>query len=443
MVHVLPPVDRSTFASRFGSSLGQNLGEGAAKGFDTSRENAALKKRGIDVSGIEDPETRAQIIAHELAYGRGKRNAEATRGLLTDEEKGYNNRKEKLPEFVGKRPKNLTSPKFEESTTPSKRATILTPDEVKTQGVNFARMSTEAGRPMSDEEGIQLIHSINEQDKASNANQMALETHYGDIGSKVYQAQFDEPSLEIDAMFRKKAEDEGQSGKSEAEIKQSLVKEAIKLKNKIDDVKRAIKSQRPLSRLARKASGKAQSMQKEEEDLRKEIKPLLDAGLYDETRAILSEGGKAPEERESLITSLGEPTKKILNNFPKIQKQVPGKMEPRKKAGLGGFGYITQSAIEQKSEENASYTPEQMETINSTIKDIFKSEPKANLLLLRKELENKNVNWEAFKDAIDQGVLEGYIDLSDKDQYDMYSLLKEPPLGDLDKEIYKLGIIGR
>lgn len=81
MVHVLPPVDRSTFASRFGSELGQNLDEGLTKGFDTAkenkqqveqlqRENEAFKKLGFDLSGIEDPKMRQLYLSESL---KGKR----------------------------------------------------------------------------------------------------------------------------------------------------------------------------------------------------------------------------------------------------------------------------------------------------------------------------------------------------------------------------------
>jgi hypothetical protein len=432
--------------------LGMGATEATNKGIELygeKLENDALKKKGIDVSGIRDPETRAQIISHELQYGKRKTKAESTRGLLTGEnESEPAKRREKLPEFMeGK--SSLQKEGFEQRgkqenvNEPSKRATILPPDEVINKGVQYARMSSQAGNPMSDEEGISIVHAFNEEAKHSNAQQMALETHYGNVGSDVVSSYFPNPSPEIDNHFRKKAEEAGESGKSEADIKKDLNKEAIRLKNQISNIRKNIKPQRLGSKAYRKLKGTYKDKEKEEENIRKEIKPLLDAGFYDETRQLLSEEGLYPEETESLVTSLSEGTKKSLSQFPKMNKEVPGKMQPRKKAGLGLAGAVTQNAIERKMEKEAGYTPEQMETINDSVKNIFTSDPQANMILLRKAFEDKGVDWRAFKDSIDQGILEGYIDLKTEDQFNHYSDLSEPPLDDLDEMLYNAGIIGR
>ena len=323
-----------------------------------------------------------------------------------------------------------------------RRSEVLNPEEVMQQGAQLAKMSTDAGRPMSDEEGYSIVNSLNEDKKVANAQQMQLETHFGDVGSHVLSSYYPDASEEINTLVRKKAEEAGESGQSEADIRKNLVQEVVKLKNQIANVKKSIKPTTLFSKLGRKLTGSGRSAEKEEEHLRKEIKPLLDQGLYDESRAILSEGGLYPEQRERVVSGLAEPTKKAMTQFPNMKKEVPGKMG-KKKAGLGGWGSVVQHGIEEKLEEAAPYSPKQMETINSAVKDIFTNEPKANLILLRKEFEDRGVDWQAYKDAVDQGVLEGYIKLEDEDQYNMYSDIQEGPLDDLDKMMYKLNLIGR
>lgn len=444
-----PIIPANQTRQNYAKMIGDQLSEGMKAYLGQQkleRENQALRGRGIDVSGITDPETRAQIIAHELQFGKGKRKAESTRGFFGEGSKETypSSQRENLPGFMEGTTKKTTS--FDSSKDefqPSKRAKVLTPQEVIQQGISLARMSTDSDNPMSDEQGIQTIHSMNEQARQVNNEQIAIENHYGDIGEGAIASHYKEASPEIRTIFRKKGEEAAESGKSEAEIQKELVKEAVRLKNQIANIKKSVKPTTLFSKLGRKLTGTERTQEKEEEHLRKELKPLLDEGLYDEARSILSEGGLYPEQRERVITDLSEPTKKQLVQFPNIKKNVPSKMEPKKKVGLGGWGFVTQGAIEKELEKSSSYTPEQMGTINDAVKNIFMSEPKANLILLRKEFEKKGVDWQGFKDAIDQGILEGYINLEDEDQFNMYSDLQEPPLSDLEEMMYKLNLIGR
>ncbi len=460
MVQIIPAANRKrSFASEAGSALGQGFNESFAESFSDARklkkENEALKKRGIDVEGMTG-DTRAQVIAHELQYGKKKNTAESTRGFFANENpeiKGQMQEPKKgLPEFLNKESNqqivnkdNIASFKERNIPTYAARERVLSPQEEIQQGSRFAKMSTENGNPMSDEQGIAIVHGMNEDKKAYNQEQMNLEKHYGDIGEGALTSYFKNPSPEIATMFRKKGEEAFRdgSGRSEAEIQKDLVKQAIELKNIIANVEKSIKPDRLLANLGRHIQGNRKSHEKFQTELKNNLKPLLEMGLYDEARALLSKGGLAREETENAITELSETTKKELSQFPKMIKEIPNKMEPRKRAGLGGWGSVVQKANENQAAENSPYTPDQIAQIDNTVENIFKKDPNTNLILLRKQFEDKNVNWEAYKDAINKGVLEGYIDISDPERNNQYTDLQEPPLGDLDKMMYNVKLLGR
>ena len=92
MVQIIPAAKQKySFGSAVGQSFGEGLGEGLKESDDRRRqdryreeEDQALKKRGIDLSGIRDPETRAAVISNDLKRGSKRRVAKDSKYLDTN-----------------------------------------------------------------------------------------------------------------------------------------------------------------------------------------------------------------------------------------------------------------------------------------------------------------------------------------------------------------------
>ncbi len=104
--------------------------------------------------------------------------------------------------------------------------------------------------------------------------------------------------------------------------------------------------------------------------------------------------------------------------MPSITKK--GRITPT--GGMGTLG----SAFSESSKR--TYTPQEIELINDTVSDVFTEDPSANIVLVRKALESKGVDWRSYKDALDKGVQTGKIKLN-AEQFDQYSQMDEPPIG--------------
>jgi hypothetical protein len=139
----------------------------------------------------------------------------------------------------------------------------------------------------------------------------------------------------------------------------------------------------------------------------------------------LEEKGYEVEERESIISDLNENSKKIVSQLPKFSK-IPT--------------FRTKFTIPY--ETSMEYTPEDQNLIRSTLEQTLQNDPSTNLILLRKEFENKNIDWNTFKTALDELILEGKIHLND-DQSKHLDDLDQPPLDLLDQLLYKLGFRGK
>jgi len=146
---------------------------------------------------------------------------------------------------------------------------------------------------------------------------------------------------------------------------------------------------------------------------------------------LLSELGYHPEERESIITDLGEPARKIISQLPKMNK-TEFKENGSEEYQFGGPASFPQ--------------PEFSEQVRKQIKDslskIVTADPSVNLILLRKVYEDKNVDWQTFKDDINDLIIEGKF-MMDDDQFKHLDLLDTPPLDNLDKLLYGIKLIGR
>lgn len=475
MVQVLEKVPG--FAEQMGLGVGKLAGEaigsyfgGRIQGQQLAKENEYLKENyGVDLTGITNPTTRSQIIADELKYGRMKRQAAGTEGIdyvppsaretgakskedraaerkrFVEEESKYE--REPLPEFKAgakrKPPKEITPEglpsNFPQPETKGAKRQILDAYQLIDEGKRIATERNKVGIPTTVEQGYTIAQGINDENKLYNQaveadikQKVEAERQYGDIAVKKLDKVFPDATDEHKALFKRKGEEAAREGGTEAQIERKLSEEARKFKNTIANVKKSIPPSRLTERAKQKALGTERDFDKTKNDIRLKLKPLLDEGLYDTSRNLLSELGYHPEEREAIIADLGENARKTLAQFPKLEKTFT--------KGAAGFVAETKYGIPSAEKQ---YSPEDSERIYSTIRDIMNAEPSTNLILLRKSLEDKGVDWRTFKDSINDLVLSGEIKPLNDDQFNHLDLLDNPPLDNLDKILFGLKLIGR
>lgn len=329
---------------------------------------------------------------------------------------------------------------------------VMSPRQVIDQGVALAERVRNSGQEMSDEEGIAQVQernnaNINYQQHLTNQENENIrkQEFYGNKGLSALQRVLPDASPKIQDMFQKEGENLWKSGDSEAEISSKLNEKAKTLANNIDSIERLPGPTRIHNGLYRIFNGTYKGQADEFKEVQRKIKPLLDQGLYEETRNLLSEKYQ-PEEVENLITSLGEGSKKVLADFPKFEKydasqfeggEVGNKVKAQKeKIKAGKAKPFDTSYLNQPSED-------EIERLNTSVKNAVLAEPSVNLLLLRKAYEDKNVNYQQFRNALGEALVSGEIKLNEEQLQMMDKYLDTPPLYNLDKLWYKLGFTGR
>src|SRR6185295_3788510 len=221
-----------------------------------------------------------------------------------------------------------------QTATSGKVEPLLTPPQ-KSQAikkrVNDAR---EAGVPMSFEQAREEINA-EEQDKklhnaeveTENKRQAQSQREYGKKGVEQLKSVFPESTAEMDAIFKQKAEKYAatEEGKSEANFDRHMAKEATDFKNMYSNVRKDLDAPRLQNKLERAWNDSEKSFEQSANDLRVKLKPLLDLGLYDTSRKLLTDLGYYPEEREQIINPMSKRKKTVINKVPKTKKTVKEK----------------------------------------------------------------------------------------------------------------------
>lgn len=226
----------------------------------------------------------------------------------------------------------------------------------------------------------------------------------------------------IIAWFRKKGEEISQVGKSEAERKRYLANEAANFKNSIVNVENDLSAPRLHNASQRWFNNEYKSFEQSAQDLRTTLKPLLDNGFYDLARNLLEKKGYGLEERDYILNPLNIQAESIISALPKPKiKLKPNQL----------LGALPTNATNISSEE-----------LKNSILKIKDANPNFSLPLVRKALEDKAVDWRQYKDAVNELVDSGQLELT-ADQRNQIGYLDKPPLGLLDSILQGLNIIGR
>jgi hypothetical protein len=442
MVQVLQGRESRERRPSFAERLNVGLGRGLEMGSQIIKERntkSALKKEGIDPDLPSEFQQMAyqaklnkQLVNDERAYAL--KNAQNQSDIRTQPQED-DFPEEQEPSLRQSRKQPIRDRKNPELST--QKLPVKSPDQIKQEATELANRYRENNIPVSDQEIMQELDSENNRAISYNNNLDIQEQNtrnkqrdYGALGVDKISQLLPEASQQVRDIFQKRGEDLATSGKSEAEISSELSKEATKLKNNISNVSRSIGPRRTHSGIVKDLLGTSRSSIKQQDDMRLKLKPLTDQGLYDEARSLLSGLGYEPEERENLLSSLGEAAKTELAQFPELS---------REKHGIGKSVDFSKGYPSVKPQE---FSPRDIEKINASVSNVLKKDPATNMILLRKAYEDKGVGWEEFKNALNDAILSQGITLND-DQLNALDILDQPPENLLDKILGKLGFSGR
>ncbi len=327
-----------------------------------------------------------------------------------------------------------------QSDLPPGKLPILSPQDEVAQGRKRFDDLNAQGKPTTLEQSIadvraenQVYKDYNKQIDTDRQERVSSQEKYGGIAEDSLKKVLPEATPEQLAIAKKWGEEEAGKNMSEADIKRTLDKKSTKLSNDIDNVRQKISAPRLQNSLSRRALGSYKDFEQAAGDLRLELKPLLDLGLYDTARNLLEETGYAPEEREIIINPLNERTVNTLNQVPKAKIE---------KMSAPTFGISTPIP----SGVAGRYNEGQQKNVEDGIKNVFQHNPNASIVLLRKSFEDKGYDWQIYKKALNKLATEtsenGGIDLTD-DQFNQLIYLDQPPLNHLQELLHGLHLIGR
>lgn len=340
-----------------------------------------------------------------------------------------------IPKNVGSNepPGNLPQP-----ATAGIARTVLSPIEMVPAAKELAAQRTAAGMPTTVPQALEELKATNEENKLYNASveeerrqRIESQREYGEKAVEQLKKVYPESTPEQQAIFRKLAEKTAGLEKSEADIEKSLAIEARKFKNNIVNIKEDLSAPRVYKELHRKLLGSEKSFNEAAGDLRVKLKPLLELGLNDTARNLLTDLGYYPEERESVIFPLSDRAKTAINLIPSTKKTF--KIDEKR----------MMPGLEQKFLPGEEiYPPKAQDNIKEGIQEVLKNDPNVSLVLLRKSLEDKGYDWRIFKNALNELINSDQVKLND-DQFQQLIYLDSPPLNNLEKILHGLNLRGR
>ncbi len=440
-IQIIPAA--KTFGGEFGRAIGGGLGSGLSQGLEEGREEKKklISKKALEAEGI-NPDLPNEF--QQMAY-----QAKLNKQQLLDERE-YNLKNSQKRSDIKR---DIDEPKENEpnlSTKPSKKPTqnpklsterlpVKSPDQIREEATQLADRYRQSGINVDDNDVLAELDSENNRALSHNQNLDIQEQNfrnkqrdYGALGVDKITQLLPDASQNVRDIYQKKGEELATSGKSEAEISEALSKDATKLKNTIGNISRSIGPRRTHSGIVKDILGTSRESVKQQEDMRIKLKPLLEQGLYDESRSLLSNLGYEPEETETILSNLGEAAKTELAQFPKISKETQGSTwESLKKFAKG-----------ERSVEAPEFSPENVEKVRESVSNVLKKDPATNLILLRKAYEDKGADWETFKNALNEAITSQDITLNE-DQLNALDILDQPPENLLDKILGKFGFSGR
>lgn len=413
--------------TNFGGDLGKAVGSGVGafgkelgERYAQRKENEALKKLGVDVPMGLTPETRQMVVAEKLR--RGLLLKQGAESIPQELRKGdAQNQVQGQPQSNRNIPNQSSSPTQQVSNVPAQQP-ILTAEQMKQKAEQRTTAKINNGVEANFNDELNELRRENQ----DNLNYRAVQEAAGSLSDDALSNVMKKPTDEQLGIFNKKAEEYALQGISPGEMKRKLAVDAKNFKNAISRVEKGIEPNRIGSKISKTLAGTGIESDRAVQSMRLKVKPLLDMGLYDTARNLLSEKGYAPEERERIVANLGETATRALADYPAAKTTH----------GYQGAPFPTKMAT-----PIAPGSPE-AEKFQSTVKDVLTKDPATNLILLRKGFMDKGVDWRTFLYTMND-MIENKEFSPNEDQLKALETLDEPPLNNLDKILFELDLIGK
>lgn len=313
----------------------------------------------------------------------------------------------------------------QEATT-GQKLSLLSPSEKPAAAKQLQAERKAAGIPTTLPEAMAEINALEEDKKLHNRavdeelkQQVIAQKNYGQKAVDELKKVYPEATPEIESVFKKFGEEEAQKGKSEADIDRSLALKAKNFSDQIATIKKEASAPRLYNYINKAFQGNYKNAEQSASDLRIKLKPLLDMGLYDTARNLVSSLGYYPEEVDMTVNPLGEREKIALNKVPKI-----------KMGNSKNPSYLNPEPIRDQ------------ESVKLALKDLKQANPNFSLVLGRKALEDKGYDWRMYQDALNELEQSGEFEFTD-DQRKQLGNLSEPPLSGMQIILEGLKLIGR
>lgn len=415
---ILP--ERKSFGAELAGSLGESAGRILPRELSQQLENRALQQRGFNLSGVRDPAMRQQLMQMQMQRMQNIGEAMAKEGLTAG----------MMPAQMSGMPQSQAAlqqlPQAQQAAMPQQG---MIPDATleDIQARTLAKQQSEIQRQV--QQGLKYgyvpdVETIR-----------ARQGKYGQIfeDALLKTSPEDGYSEELKAIARELGQNAYSSGKDE----QTIAREATQLANRIANAKQRAETllstgpQRQLEQLF-----KGNLSRTDEKKLlaaaAAAVKPFVEIGAPGEAREYLAKAKWNPEQIESIIqksmgTGFSESTRSIIASAPQFQQPLKFLSGPRK-GEVYDARPLPKSAYPQ---------------VKDIVFNILDADPNANLVLLRKELEAKGVDWQSYKKAVDEAVLAGKINNRSKAYQYAERVLERPPVGFLDRIFLSYGIGGR
>jgi hypothetical protein len=345
-----------------------------------------------------------------------------------------------LPNFMGQQnyPNNVGPQggpgQVPQAATSGQKVPLLTPSDQIKAAKELQLEKKRNGITSTVRENLDEVKASEDEKKLHNqavdeelAQRVEGQKTYGDRAAKELETVLPNATSEQKAIFQKIGEEASKRGDSEADINRYIANEAVKFKNTIASVKDDISAPRLYNRLQREFLGTDKSFDQAANDLRVKLKPILDLGLYDTARNLLTQQGYYPEERETVLNPMNEREKTLMNKVPEVRIA--------KKLGRtsGAPGQVGLSFEQPKINS---------EDIKEGLRDLKQANPNFSLVLSRKAFEDKGYDWRSYKDALNDLIMNENFQLED-DQRKQLSILDTPPLNKLERMLEAVKLIGR
>lgn len=351
---------------------------------------------------------------------------------------------QQMPGFMGKKSQQQDSQFFPnvigpqggpgqapQAATSGKKGPVLSPAQELVKGREYAAQQTRAGNPMTPAQGAEHIHGINENQKQYNAlvdqereERIASQKEYGNNAERYLKENYPEANRELTAIFQKEGERLSKQGDSEADINHALENKARAIKNAIVNVEKDFDAPRLYNKMWNALSGEYKSFDQAAQDVRKNIQPLIDMGLYDVARNLLSKKGYGLEEREAILHPLSDQSRSSINQMPQA-----GILAGALNKGRGTAFF------------NQLYDDSEKKNLAEALTSMKQNEPNFSLTLARKAAEDKGYSWRIFKDVLNDLEKNGFEMTGDQQTH--RGELDSPPLNFIQEYLHGLNLIGR